>query len=76
MNFSVVHRNLVRLGFNPVALEITMLEMITLLQYGKNRHITPNISEYPGLTFIKFTDLVGIWVEMINMTFVLWPPKQ
>jgi len=35
----------------------------------------PNISEYRGPNFNKFTDLVGIWVRMINLTFFWQSPK-
>jgi len=51
------------------------LRMTTFRRYGKNRYITPNISEYPGPIFTKFTDLVGIQMGMINLTFVWQSPK-
>jgi len=47
-----------------------------LWQYGKNWHITPNISEYPGPIFNKFTDMVGILVGMIDLTFIWQLPKE
>jgi len=46
-----------------------------LWQYGKNRHITPNISECSGPTLTYFTGLVGALVGMIFQIFVLQRPK-
>jgi len=44
-------------------------------RYGKNWHITQNISEYPGPILTYFTGLVGVLVEMINQIFVWRSPK-
>jgi len=46
-----------------------------LWRCGKNRHITPNISECPGPTLTYFTGLVGILVGMIFQIFVWRSPK-
>jgi len=46
-----------------------------LWRYGKNRHITPNISECSGPTLVYFIGLVGALVGMIFQIFVLQPPK-
>jgi len=46
-----------------------------LRQYGKNRHITPNISEYPGPILTYFTGLVDVLVGMIIPMFVRQSPK-
>jgi len=46
-----------------------------LRQYGKNRHITSNNSEYPGPILTYFTDLVGVLVGMIIPIFVWQSPK-
>jgi len=45
-------------------------------QYGKNRHITPNISEYPRPIFSYFTGLVGVWVGMVIPIFVRQSSKK
>jgi len=37
-------------------------------------HIDSNISEYTGTIFTSLTDLVGILVGMINLTFFLRLP--
>jgi len=41
-----------------------------LWRYGKNRHITPNISEGPGPILTYFRALVGVLVGMIFQIFV------
>jgi len=46
-----------------------------LWRYGKNRHITPNISECSGPTLIYFTGLVGALVGMILQIFVSQLPN-
>jgi len=46
-----------------------------LWRYGKNRHITQNISEYPGPILTYFTPLVGILVGMICEIFIWQSPK-
>jgi len=46
-----------------------------LWRYGKNRHITPNISECSGPTLTYFTGLVGELVGMIFQIFVSQRPK-
>jgi len=46
-----------------------------LWQYGKNRHITQSISEYPGPTLTSFTGLVGVLVGMIFQIFVWQSPN-
>jgi len=43
--------------------------------YGKNQHITPNISEYPGPILTYFTGLVGTLVGMIFQVFIWRSPK-
>jgi len=37
---------------------------------AKNWHIPPNISECTRLIFTKYSDLVGIHVRMIKLTFI------
>jgi len=44
-------------------------------QIVKNWHIGPGISECIAPIFAKFSGLVGMWVRMINLTFVLGLPK-
>jgi len=75
MSFSALCRILVRFG--PVTPKFTLLKS-TLRLYGKNWHITPNISEYPGPIFTYFTGLVGIMVGMIIrlLTFVWLSSKR
>jgi len=46
-----------------------------LWQYGKNRHITPNILECSGPTLTYFTGLVGILVGIIFQIFVWRSPN-
>ena len=64
MNVSTLCRNLGKFG--PVTREFMMIEMIT---FGA-------IQQCHGLIFAKFIDLVGIWLEMIDLTFVLPSPKE
>jgi len=40
-----------------------------LQQYGKNRHIMPNISEYPRPILTYFTGLLGVLVGMTFQVF-------
>jgi len=51
-----------------------------LQQYGKNRHITPNISEYPGPILPYLTGLVVVLVRMIRLEvaqrMLLWHPVK
>jgi len=51
---------------------LTVAPFATILQ---NRHITQNISEYPGPISIYFTGLVGVLVGMIIQIFVWRSPK-
>jgi len=44
-------------------------------RYGKNRHITQNISEYPGPILTYFTDSVSVLVEVIFQIFIWRSPK-
>jgi len=44
--------------FGLVTPEFTLLKKKLLWQYGKNRQITSNISEYPGPIITNFADLV------------------
>jgi len=46
-----------------------------MCRYGKNRHITQNISEYPGPILTYFTGLVGVLVGMIIQIFIWRSPK-
>ena len=46
-----------------------------MCRYGKNRHITQNISEYPGPILTYFTGLVGVLMGMIIQIFVWRSPK-
>ena len=46
-----------------------------LRRYSKNRHITSNISEYPGPMSTYFTGLVGVLVVMNIPIFVWRSPK-
>ena len=43
--------------------------------FDKKWYIWPIISEYTAPIFTKFSILVAISVEMINMTFILWSLK-
>jgi len=64
------------LTFGPETSDFTLLTIaIVLWQYGKNWHITPNISECSGPTLIYFTGLVGALVAMIFQIFVSQLPK-
>jgi len=62
-------------AFGPETSEFTLLIIAPFWQYGKNRHITPNISEYPGPTLTYFTGLVGVLAGMIFQIFVWRSPK-
>jgi len=70
--------------FRPETSEFTLLTIAPFWQYGKNRHITPNISEFSGPTLIYFTGLVGALMGMIfeNIRFaaaqgtLLWQPVK
>jgi len=59
MNFSALCRILVRFGSKP---KIYVAKNTTFAAIWQNRHITPNISEYPAPIFSLFTGLVGLWV--------------
>jgi len=61
--------------FGPVTPEFTLLTITSFEQYGKKRHITPNISEYHGPILTYFTGLVGALVRMIILIFVSQSPK-
>ena len=73
MNFPTVCTIFVTFG--PETPEFMLLTIAPLWQYGKNRHITPNISEYPGPIFTYFTDLIGVLVGTIIPIFVWRSPK-
>ena len=67
MNFSKLCTILVTFGpENPKYL---------LWRYGKNRHITSNISECPAPILTYFTGLVGVLVGMIIPIFSWQSPK-
>jgi len=53
MNFSTLCTIFVT--FSPETSEFTLLTIAPFQRYGKKRHITSNISEYPGpiLTYFK-----------------------
>jgi len=59
--------------FDPETLKFMLLTMAPFVAI--NRHITPNISESPGLTLTYFTGLVGILVGMIFQIFIWRSPK-
>ena len=62
--------------FSPETSEFTLLTIAPFLwRHGKNRHITPNISECPGPTLTYFTGLVGVLVGMIFQIFLWRSPK-
>jgi len=74
MNISALCKILVR--FSPVTHEFTLLTITPFLwQYGKNRHITPNISEYRGLVLTYFIRLVDALVRMIIPIFDWRSPR-
>jgi len=52
-----------------------MLKRQLFPRYGKNWHIAPNISEYPGSILTYFIDLVGIFARMIIPIFIWRSPK-
>jgi len=59
MTFSALCRTSV--NFGPLTPEFYAVNNDNFCDYtAKHRHITPNISEYPGLIFTYFTSLVGI----------------
>jgi len=68
MNFSTLRTILVTFG--PETLEFMPLTKYLLRQYGKNWHITPNISESPKPILTYFTGSVGVLVGMIILIFV------
>jgi len=47
-----------------------------LHRYGKNQHITPDISECPGLILTYFTGLVGVLVRMIILYSSVGRPRD
>jgi len=61
--------------FGPDTSEFTLLQLHLLWWYGKNRHITPNISECPRPTLNYFTGLIDVLVRMIFQVFVWRSPK-
>jgi len=73
MNFCTLCTILV--AFGPENSEFTLLTIVPLRRYGKNRHITQNIPEYPRPTLTYFTGLVGVLVGMIFQIFVWRSPK-
>jgi len=60
MNFSTLCTTLVTFG--PETPEFTLLTTTPFAAIWQNRHITPNISEYPGPILTYFTGLVGMLV--------------
>jgi len=72
MNFSTLCTILVT--FSPETPEFTLLALTPLQRYGKNRHITPNVSECPGPILTYFTGLVGVLVGTIIPIFVRRSP--
>jgi len=52
-----------------------LLTIAPFRRYGKNRHITSNISDYPGPNLTYFTGLVDVFVCMIISMFVWQSPK-
>jgi len=73
MIFYVLYTNLVT--FSPVTLDITRWQTVIFRTIAKNCLFVLNISENTGLTFTKFSELVGLQVWMINLTFILWLSK-
>jgi len=61
--------------FRPQTSEFTLLTIAPLWQYGKNRHITSDISEYSWPTLTYFTGLIGTLVGMIFQIFIWQSPK-
>ena len=77
MNFSTLCTIFVT--FSPETSEFTLLTIAPFQRYGKKRHITSNISEYPGPILTYFTRLVGILVGMIipiSQETLLWQPVK
>jgi len=75
MNFSTLCTIILTFGpATPTAYD--MLTIALLWQYGKNRHITPIISECPGPILIYFTGLVVVLVGIINHIFVWRCPRD
>jgi len=64
--------NLVR--FSSVTTKFSLLKKTTFTD-GKNWHITPNTSEYPGPILTYFTALVGELVGMTIPIFIWWSHK-
>jgi len=56
--------------FGPETSEFTLLTIVLLWRFSKNRDITPNISECSGPTLTYFAGLVGALVGMIFQVFV------
>jgi len=73
MNFSTLCTIMVTFG--PQTPEFTLLTIAPFVAICKNRHITPNISEYPGPTLTYCTGLVGALVGMFFQIFVWRSPK-
>jgi len=61
--------------FCPETPEFMLLTIAPFRRYGKNRHITSNISDYPGPNLTYFTGLVDVFVCMIISMFVWQSPK-
>jgi len=67
MNFSALYTILVTFG--PVTQEFTLLTITPFAAKLQNRHITPNISEYPGPILTYFTSLVVVLVWLSRYSF-------
>ena len=59
----------------PVTPEITRWQIATFVTIAKNWLFPPNISENTRPIFAKFSDMVDLWVQMINLTFILRSSK-
>jgi len=70
VNYWLLNNFRILVRFGPVIPEFMLLR-----RYGKNRHITSNISECPGPILTYFTGLVGILVRMIIPIFVWRSPN-
>jgi len=64
MNDSTLYTDLVT--FSPETPEYMLLTIAPFAAVWQNRHITSNISEYPGPILIYCTDLVDVLVGMIT----------
>jgi len=69
-------KRLNRMNFSTLrTIMVTSVQKPLLRQYGKNRHITPNISECHGPILTNFTGLVGVLVRIIIPIFTWQSPK-